>query len=273
MTAGRTRRRAVGRALTIAGSDSGAGAGIQADLKTFAAHGVYGASVVTALTAQSTRGVHAILGVPPPFVRAQLDAVLDDLGADAVKTGMLLDPRTVVTVALVLAAHGTPPLVVDPVMAAKDGATLLSRRAVHALRARLLPLAMVVTPNRDEAAALTGRRVRDRDDMERAARELVVLGARAAVVTGGGPAGEACDLLVVGDGRARWLRARRIPGPPPHGTGCTFSAAIAAALAQGATIEDAVISAKRYTRACIRRARRLGAGHPILGHFGKAWCA
>jgi hydroxymethylpyrimidine/phosphomethylpyrimidine kinase len=271
MKEGHTRRRAVTRAVTIAGSDSGAGAGIQADLKTFAAHGVYGASVVTALTAQSTRGVHAILAVPARFVRAQLDAVLDDLGADAVKTGMLLDPRTVVTVARALAAHGTLPLVVDPVIAAKDGATLLSRRAVHALRARLLPLATVVTPNRDEAAALTGRRVRDRADMERAARALVALGARAAVVTGGGSADEACDLLVVG-GRAHWLRARRIPGPPPHGTGCTFSAAIAAALAQGATIEEAVVGAKRYTRACIRRARRLGAGHPILGHLGKASC-
>ncbi len=267
MTARRARRRRLVRALTIAGSDSGAGAGIQADLKTFAAHGVYGTSVVAALTAQSTRGVRAILGVPARFVRAQLDAVLDDLGADAVKTGMLLDPRTVVTVAEALVAHGRPPLVVDPVITAKDGATLLSRRALRVLCSRLLPLATVVTPNRDEAAALTGRRVRDRDDMERAARALVVLGARAAVVTGGGTAREACDLLLVGD-RMRWLRARRVPGAPAHGTGCTFSAAIAALLAQGASIEEAVVGAKRYTRRCIRRARRLGGGYPTLGHFG-----
>jgi hydroxymethylpyrimidine/phosphomethylpyrimidine kinase len=256
------------RALTIAGSDSGAGAGIQADLKTFAALGVYGTSVIAALTAQNTRGVHRVLAVPAAFVRAQLDAVLDDLGADAVKTGMLLDPRTVATVARALAVRDAPPLVVDPVMAAKDGATLLTRRAQETLRVRLLPLATVVTPNRAEAAALTGRRVRDRDDMERAARALVALGARAAVVTGGGSAREACDLLVV-DGRARWLRARRLPGPPPHGTGCTFSAAIAAGLARGATIEAAVVAAKRYTHACIRRARRLGAGHPVLGHLGR----
>jgi hydroxymethylpyrimidine/phosphomethylpyrimidine kinase len=256
----------VPRALTIAGSDSGGGAGIQADLKTFAALGVHGASVVAALTAQSTRGVHRILGVPAAFVRAQLDAVLDDLGADAVKTGMLLDPRTVTIVARALAARGAPPLVVDPVIAAKDGATLLTRRAQEALRVRLLPLATVVTPNREEAAALTGRPVRDRDEMERAAHALVALGARAAVVTGGGSARESCDLLVV-DGRARWLRARRVPGPPPHGTGCTFSAAIAARLACGAAIEDAVVAAKRYTHACIRRTRRLGDGHPVLGHL------
>lgn len=259
------RARRVPRALTIAGSDSGAGAGIQADLKTFAAHDVYGTSVVTALTAQSTRGVAGILAVPTRFVRAQLDAVLDDLGADAVKTGMLLDPRTVVAVARALAAHGAPPLVVDPVIAAKDGATLLTARALQMLRACLLPLATVVTPNREEAAALTGRRVRDRDEMERAARALVALGARAAVVTGGGSRREACDLLVVGT-RARWLRAPRVGGPAPHGTGCTFSAAITAGLARGASIEEAVVGAKRYTRACIRRAQRLGAGHPILDH-------
>ncbi len=257
--------RRVSRALTIAGSDSSAGAGVQADLKTFAARGVYGTSVVTALTAQSTRGVHRILAVPPRFVRAQLDAVLDDLGADAIKTGMLLDPRTVETVARALAGRGIP-LVVDPVIVAKDGATLLTRRAVQALRACLLPLATVVTPNRDEAAALTGRRVRDRREMEQAARALVALGAAAVVVTGGGSAREACDLLVSGD-RVRWLRARRLRGSQPHGTGCTFSAAIAAALAQGATVEDAVAGAKAYTRSCIRRARRLGAGHPILGHL------
>ncbi len=253
------------RALTIAGSDSGAGAGIQADLKTFAARGVYGASVVAALTAQSTRGISAVLAVPPAFVRAQLDAVLDDLGADAVKTGMLLDARTVTIVADALAARRAP-LVVDPVMAAKGGTTLLRRAAVDALRARLVPLATVVTPNRAEAAALVGHPVRDRDDMERAARALLDLGARAVVVTGGDLDGDACDLLVSPHG-AIWLRARRIPGPPAHGTGCTFSAAIAAELAKGASIERAVATAKRYTAACIGRARRLGGGHPVLGHF------
>ena len=257
--------RRVRRALTIAGSDSGAGAGIQADLKTFAARGVYGASVVAALTAQSTRGVDAVLAVPPAFVRAQLDAVLADLGADAAKTGMLLDARTVATVADALAARHLP-LVVDPVMAAKGGATLLRRAAVAALRARLLPLATVVTPNRAEAAVLVGHPVRDRDDMERAARALLALGARAAVVTCGDLDGDACDVLASRRG-VRWLRARRLPGPPPHGTGCTFSAAITAELAKGASVEHAVVAAKRYTRACIGRARRLGGGHPVLGHF------
>ena len=256
------------RALTIAGSDSGAGAGIQADLKTFAACGVYGTSVVAALTAQSTRGVDAVLAVPPSFVRAQLDAVLDDVGADAVKTGMLLDAATVETVAAALAERRLP-LVVDPVMTAKGGTTLLRRTAVAALCARLVPLATVVTPNRAEAAALAGFAVRDREDMARAARALLALGPRAIVVTGGDLDGDACDLLVTGRG-SRWLRARRVPGPPPHGTGCTFSAAIAAELAKGVPLEDAVVRAKRYTSACIRRARRIGAGNPILGHFPPA---
>jgi len=268
----RTRRRRgavhLPRALTIAGSDSGAGAGIQADLKTFAACGVYGTSVVAALTAQSTRGVDAVLAVPPSFVRAQLDAVLDDVGADAVKTGMLLDAATVETVAAALAERHLP-LVVDPVMTAKGGTTLLRRTAVAALCARLVPLATVVTPNRAEAAALAGFAVRDREDMARAARALLALGPRAIVVTGGDLDGDACDLLVTGRG-SRWLRARRVPGPPPHGTGCTFSAAIAAELAKGVPLEDAVVRAKRYTSACIRRARRIGAGHPILGHFPPA---
>ncbi|MBI3767509.1 MAG: bifunctional hydroxymethylpyrimidine kinase/phosphomethylpyrimidine kinase [Deltaproteobacteria bacterium] len=261
MTAGRPPR-----ALTIAGSDSSAGAGIQADLKTFAARGVYGTSVITALTAQSTRGVRAVLAVPPAFVRAQIDAVLADLGADAVKTGMLLDPRTVTTVAEALAAHRAP-LVVDPVMTAKGGATLLRRSAIPALRARLLPLATVVTPNRAEAAVLVGFPVRDRDDMERAARTLLELGARAVVVTGGDLEGDACDLLVSRRG-AVWLRARRVPGAAAHGTGCTFSSAIAAELAKGASVARAVAVAKRYTTACLKRARRLGGGHPVLGHFG-----
>lgn len=259
--------RRVPRALTIAGSDSGAGAGIQADLKTFAAHGVYGTSVVAALTAQNTRGVQAVLAVPSGFVRAQLDAVLDDIGADAVKTGMLLDAATVETVAVALAARRIP-LVVDPVMAAKGGTMLLRRAAFGALRARLLPLATIVTPNRDEAAALAGFAVRGRDDMERAARAILALGPRAVVVTGGDVRGDACDLLLTRGG-SRWLRARRVPGPPPHGTGCTFSAAIAAELATGAAVADAVVRAKRYTTACIRRARRIGAGHPLLDHFGR----
>jgi hydroxymethylpyrimidine/phosphomethylpyrimidine kinase len=261
------RARRVARALTIAGSDSGGGAGIQADLKTFAARGVYGLSVVAALTAQSTRGVHAVLRIPPAFVRAQIDAVLDDLGADAVKTGMLLDARTVEAVADALAAHDVRRLVVDPVMVAKGGEPLLAPSAVRALRTRLLPLAAVVTPNRAEAAALVRFAVRDRGGMEDAARALLDLGARAVVVTGGDLAGDACDLFATGRG-AIWLRARRIRGLPAHGTGCTLSAAIAAELAKGVALAAAIRRAKRYTAGCIRRARRLGGGHPVLGHLG-----
>ena len=267
MSMRRMSARRMPRALTIAGSDSGAGAGIQADLKTFAARGVYGMSVVAALTAQSTRGVRAVLRVPAAFVRAQIDAVLDDLGADAVKTGMLLDARTVDAVADALAAYGTRPLVVDPVMVAKGGERLLAASAVRALRTRLLPLAAVVTPNRAEAAALVGFAVRDRRDMEAAARALLDLGARAVVVTGGDLDGDACDLFATGRGRV-WLRGRRIGGAPAHGTGCTLSAAITAELAKGVVLASAVRRAKRYTAGCIRRARRLGGGHPILGHLG-----
>ena len=208
-----------------------------------------------------------MLRIPAAFVRAQIDAVLDDLGADAVKTGMLLDARTVDAVADALAAHRTRALVVDPVMVAKGGEPLLAPAAVRALRARLLPLAAVVTPNRAEAAALVGFAVRDRRDMEEAARALLDLGARAVVVTGGDLDGDASDLFATGRGRV-WLRGRRIPGAPAHGTGCTLSAAITAELAKGVVLASAVRRAKRYTAGCIRRARRLGGGHPILGHFG-----
>jgi hydroxymethylpyrimidine/phosphomethylpyrimidine kinase len=256
----------VPRALTIAGSDSGAGAGIQADLKTFAARGVYGTSVITALTAQSSRAVHAVFGVRPAFVRAQIDAVLEDMGADAVKVGMLLDARTVTTVADALVAHRVRRLVVDPVLAAKGGETLLAPAAISTLRARLLPLAEIVTPNLAEAAALVGFPVTDLAGMATAARVLARCGARAVVVTGGHLPGDAVDVLLV-DGALWTLRAARVGRTPPHGTGCTFSAAIAAELAKGAPVEAAVRAAKRYTTACIRHARRLGRGHPILGHL------
>ncbi len=258
--------RRIPRALTIAGSDPGGGAGIQADLKTFAARGVYGLSVVAALTAQSPRGVRAVRAVPSAFVRAQIDAVLADVGADAVKTGMLLDAHTVSVVVEALGAHRVRHLVVDPVMLAKGGEVLLAPRARAILRDRLLPLAEVVTPNRAEAAALTGMPVTDRGGMEAAAYAIARLGARAVLVTGGDLDGGADDLLLIG-GDLRWLRGPRLRVRPPHGTGCTLSAAIAAELAKGATIESAVVLAKRYTATCIRRARRLGRGHPVLGHL------
>lgn len=250
-------------ALTIAGSDSGGGAGIQADLKTFAARHVYGTSAIAALTAQNTCGVRAVRVVPAGFVRAQIDAVIEDLGVDAVKIGMLGDAATVRAVADAVEAHRIERLTVDPVMVAKGGERLLASRAVAVLRARLVPLAEVVTPNLAEATVLVGFPVVDVASMEEAAGALLRLGARAAVVTGGHLHGDAVDVLMTRRG-VRVLRARRIAVAPPHGTGCTFSAAVAAERAKGVPLEAAVCTAKRYTTERIRRARRVGAGHPIL---------
>ncbi len=260
-----TRARAP-RALSIAGSDSGAGAGIQADLKTFAARGVYGCTVITALTAQNTRGVRAVMPVPAAFVRAQIEAVLEDFGADAVKTGMLHDAEVVTTVGATLLGHRVRHLVVDPVMVAKDGAQLLDADGLDALRRDLLSIAEVVTPNLAEAEALVGYEVADRDAMERAGRDLLALGARAVVVKGGHLAGEPVDVVVTRGG-VEALRGARIAIAAPHGTGCTFAAAITAELAKGASIAAAVRAAKRYTATCIRHAQRLGGGRPVLEHL------
>ena len=250
-------------ALTVAGSDSGGGAGIQADLKTFAARRVFGTSAIAALTAQNTRGVVAVRGVAAGFVRAQIDAVIEDIGVDAAKVGMLGVAATVAEVADAVEAHRIRRLTVDPVMVAKGGERLLGSRAVDVLRARLLPLAEVVTPNLAEATALVGFPVVDVGSMQEAARALIRMGAHAAVVTGGHLCGDAIDVLVTGRGTVV-LRARRIAVAPPHGTGCTFSAAVAAERAKGVPLEAAVRAAKRYTTERIRRARRIGAGHPIL---------
>jgi hydroxymethylpyrimidine/phosphomethylpyrimidine kinase len=258
------RRRPPASALTIAGSDSGAGAGIQADLKTFAALGVFGTSAVTAVTAQDTRTVYGVLIVPPALVRAQIDAVLDDLGADAVKTGMLGNAAVVAAVADALAAHRVRRLVVDPVLHASGGRSLLARGGAAALLRRLLPLAEVVTPNLAEASMLVGFPVRDVKAMAEAARVLVQAGARAAVVTGGHLAGDAIDVALV-DGVVHRFRGSRIAGTA-HGTGCTFAAAIAAARARDVPLEAAIRAAKRYTTACLRRALDLGGGRSILGH-------
>lgn len=261
------RRRQHPTALTIAGSDSGAGAGIQADLKTFAARGVYGTSALTAITAQDSRAVLAVRVMPPALVRAQIDAVLDDLGADAVKTGMLGNTAVVAAVAAAIGAHRVRRLVVDPVLHASGGRALLGRGGADAVLERLLPLAEIVTPNLAEASVLVGFPVRDLRAMEEAARRLVAAGARAAVVTGGHLASDPVDVLVV-DGAVHRLRGTRVPGPAPHGTGCTFAAAIAAERAKDVPLVDAVRAAKRYVAACIRRARVLGRGRPVLGHFG-----
>jgi hydroxymethylpyrimidine/phosphomethylpyrimidine kinase len=251
--------------LTIAGSDPSGGAGLQADLKTFAAFGVYGASVVTALTAQDTTGVRAVAGVPADFVAAQLDAVLDDLPVAAAKTGMLFAAHVIGTVAAHLAARPVAALVVDPVMVATSGDRLLAGDAVDALRDRLLPLARVVTPNLAEAAVLVGRRVETLDDMHAAARALVGLGARAALVKGGHLRGDAVDVLC--DGAAvTELRAPRVPIAATHGSGCTLSAAIAAGLARGLPLADAVARAKRWVSAALARATPVGRGAVPLDH-------
>jgi hydroxymethylpyrimidine/phosphomethylpyrimidine kinase len=250
----------IARALTIAGSDSGGGAGIQADLKTFTVLGVYGMSAVTALTAQNTRGVTGIHAVPAAFVRAQIDAVVTDIGIDAAKTGMLLSAEIIATVVHAVRDHGIAPLVVDPVMLAQSGATLLEPAAQAALREALIPLATLVTPNVPEAEALTGVGIRSVADMRNAARRLIGLGARACLVKGGHLEGaDAVDLL--DDGRnPQELRTVRLPTHHTHGTGCQLSAAITAHLAHGLPLVEAVERAKRFITLAIRHGLALGRG-------------
>jgi hydroxymethylpyrimidine/phosphomethylpyrimidine kinase len=257
-------------ALTIAGSDSSGGAGIQADLKTFAALGVYGASVITALTAQNTQGVSAVHDVPADFVTAQLDAVFSDLAVKAVKIGMLSQAATIDAVAKGLDRHQAKNIVLDPVMVATSGDRLLAPSAVEALRSQLIPRALVITPNLPEAAALTGEAVaRNEADMERQARALLACGARSVLIKGGHGAGDdSIDLLVDAHGVTR-LAGRRIATQNTHGTGCTLSSAIAAGLAQGFELKDAVQQAKTYVTAAIAAADTLhvGRGHGPLHHF------
>jgi hydroxymethylpyrimidine/phosphomethylpyrimidine kinase len=257
--------------LTIAGSDSSAGAGIQADLKTFAALGVYGTCAITAITAQNTLGVSAVQEVPLGVVAAQIDAVVTDIRPDAVKTGMLAGAPIIEVVAVKVREHGLPNLVVDPVMVAKSGDRLLREDAVAALRELLLPLATVVTPNLPEAEALTGRPVRSDEDVRRAAEEIVRLGARAVVVKGGHrESAEAVDVLY--DGKAfREYSAPRIETASTHGTGCTFASAIAACLARGMPLADAVGEAKAYLTEALRRAYPIGGGHGPVNHFWRWW--
>jgi hydroxymethylpyrimidine/phosphomethylpyrimidine kinase len=253
------------RALTIAGSDSSAGAGIQADLKTFAALGVYGLSALTAITAQNTLGVRMAEDLAPELVEAQIDAVLEDIGADAAKTGMLSSPLIIEAVAGRVRTWGLR-LVVDPVMRAKSGDPLLRPEAVATLRAQLLPLAEVVTPNLPEAEALTGRRIETLDDMRAAASALFALLPRPVVVKGGHRTTE--PVAIYFDGKLFLeLRAERLQTPHTHGTGCTFSAAITALLARGMPVEEAMAGAKRYITGAIRHAPGLGHGHGPVGHF------
>lgn len=254
-------------ALTIAGSDSGGGAGIQADLKTFAAHEVYGVCAVTAVTAQNTLGVTAIDPVSTPIVAAQIDAVMVDFDVLAVKTGMLATSAVVVTVCDRLEAYPGAPVVVDPVLISSSGHRLLDDQALAIVRARLVPRAALLTPNRREAEVLTGRLITTRQHLIDAAATLRDMGAAAVVVTGGDQDGaDAVDLLDDGY-RVEELRGTRLESRATHGTGCTFSAAIAANLARGAALGDAVVAAKRYVEAAIGHAHPLGQGHGPLNHF------
>jgi hydroxymethylpyrimidine/phosphomethylpyrimidine kinase len=261
-------------AVTIAGSDSGGGAGIQADLKTFAALGVYGASVIAALTAQNTQGVTAIHDVPADFIAAQIDAVFTDLDVNAVKIGMLSQAAAIEAVAAGLTRHQARNIVLDPVMVATSGDRLLAQEAVAALTRDLIPRALVVTPNLHEAAALTGLPLaRNEQDMEAQAREILSLGPRRVLIKGGhGTGDDSVDLLVSANDVVR-LSAPRIATKNTHGTGCTLSSAIAAGLAKGLDLTSAVRAAKDYVTAAIAAADRLhvGHGHGPLNHFFQTW--
>jgi hydroxymethylpyrimidine/phosphomethylpyrimidine kinase len=257
-------------ALTIAGSDSGGGAGIQADLKTFSAFRVFGMSVLTALTAQNSVGVHGVHNVPPEFVAQQIDVVLDDFGADAVKVGMLSTAPIVRAVAARLRAHAPQRIVVDPVMIAKSGDPLLQPDARDALVREMLPLATVVTPNLHEAAALAGISVETEQEMEEAARRIHALGPRHVLVKGGHLKDSATDLLWDGKQMVRYT-APRIDSPNTHGTGCTYSSAIAAGLALGEPLPEAVRRAKAYVTATIREGFQAGHGVGALRHFVERW--
>jgi len=253
-------------ALTIAGSDSGGGAGIQADLKTFHALGVYGTSAVTAITAQNTLGVHAVHPVPLAHVRAQIDAVVTDLRPAALKTGMLATTELVETVAAAIREHGLRHYVLDPVMVATSGDRLLAEDAVAALVQDLLPLADVVTPNLHETRILSGVPISDVDDMRLAGDRILELGVSAVLIKGGHLEGEAVDLLMDGGVERIWRRPH-IDTVHTHGTGCTLSAAITAGLARGDELAVAVDRAVRYVSRAIEAAPGLGRGHGPVNHF------
>ncbi len=260
------------RVLTIAGSDSGGGAGIQADLKTFAAHGCYGMSAITALTAQNTVGVRAIHGVPADFLKEQIAAVIEDIGVDAVKIGMLHAPEIVEVVVWAIDHYRLERVVLDPVMVATSGDALIRQETIASLVSELFPRAALVTPNLDEAALLLGRPVREVADLEAACSDLLGLGARAVLLKGGHLGGdELTDLLALpGQAQAQWLRlsGSRIATRNSHGTGCTLSSAIAAQLALGLELAEAVQAAHAYIRAALAAGAnvRTGQGHGPLNH-------
>lgn len=255
------------KVLTIAGSDCSGGAGIQADLKTMAAHKVYGMSAITALTAQNTTGVFGVLEASPEFVAQQIDCVFDDIRPDAVKIGMVSSAAIISTIAARLKAFGAHNVVVDPVMVATSGSRLLDEDATAALRGELLPLGTVITPNIPEAEALCGFAIVDHGDMERAARRLAS-GLGGAVLIKGGHLTNCADDLLLSEGRLVWLNSPRLDNPNTHGTGCTLSSAIACNLAMGRGVEESVRRAKAYVTGALRAGLNLGRGPGPLDH---AW--
>jgi len=257
------------RVLSIAGSDSGGGAGIQADIKTIAALGCYAMTAITALTAQNTTGVRSIHAVPMQILADQIDAVVEDIGVDAVKIGMLHSAETVRTVAAAIRRHRLPRIVLDPVMIATSGAVLIDQEAVDVLVRELFPMAAVITPNLDEAALLVKRPLKSEADIERAAQRLIDMGATAVLLKGGHLAGDTVsDLLLMRGEQPQWMRAPRIATPNTHGTGCTLSSAIASHLALGASLPEAVQLARDYVRGALQAGAtvRTGSGSGPLNH-------
>ena len=257
-----------GRVLIVAGSDSGGGAGIQADIKTVTMHGAFAATAITALTAQNTQGVFGVMGVPTDFIKQQIELVLDDIGADAIKTGMLHNAEVIE--AVVAALGDWPqrvPLVVDPVMVAKGGAALLEPEATAAVKKLLLPLAAIVTPNLPEAEALSGHTISSADDMRRVAELLGRMGAQAVLLKGGHlPGPEVQDLLWSAQSGVEFFSGSRFDTRSTHGTGCTLASGIATGLAQGLELREAVMRARDYVREAIRIAPGFGKGHGPLNH-------
>lgn len=261
-------------AVTIAGSDSGGGAGIQADLKTFSALGVYGASVLTALTAQNTKGVSGIHDVPPAFVGAQIDAVFSDLKVNAVKIGMLSQPAVIDVIATKLTKYGIKSVVLDPVMVATSGDVLLQSSAISVLKDKLFPLAVLITPNMQEAALLLDQPVaHSQEDMLQQAKALLEMGARGVLLKGGHGSSETCDDLYLTQSAEKWYTAPRYNTQNTHGTGCTLSSAIAAGLAKGLELGTAIGEAKDYISRAIKAADTLdiGEGHGPVHHFHEFW--
>lgn len=256
-----------GRVLVVAGSDSGGGAGIQADIKAITALGGYAATAITALTAQDTTGVHGVFGIPIDFIQQQMRVVLADIGADCVKTGMLHNAEVIAAVTDILESDAVDvPVVVDPVMVAKGGAPLLDPDSMEMLKSRIVPVATVLTPNVPEAEALTGIEIHSDDDIERAADAMLALGAKAVFLKGGHREGDTIRDLLAGPGGSEFLSQPRIPTQHTHGTGCTLASSIATGLAQGLPLRDAVARAQAYVHKAIEGAPGFGAGHGPIDH-------